>query len=78
MDGWGADLVLGPNEISIAHPAGIQALDGWMNKNTKDIWYDVLQPRNSAIFTRDEWDHKERRKVWTQSLSTKGFSHTHP
>lgn len=43
-----------------------------MNSNTKDVWYDVLHPRSSAIFTRDEFDHKERRKVWTQSLSSKG------
>lgn len=63
----------GPNEISIFHPEAIQALDGWMNQNTKDVWYDVLQPRSSAIFTRDDLDHKDRRKVWTMSLSSKGM-----
>ncbi|KAH8700029.1 cytochrome P450 [Phaeosphaeriaceae sp. PMI808] len=49
-----------------------------MNTNTKDVWNHVLQPRSSAIFTRDEYDHKERRKVWTQSLSTKSMDSLRP
>lgn len=64
-------FLIGPNEITIFHPSGIELLDGWNNENTKDVWYDVLKPRSSAIFTRDELDHKHRRKVWTQSLSNK-------
>ncbi|KAI4858741.1 cytochrome P450 monooxygenase-like protein [Hypoxylon rubiginosum] len=75
---YGTFVRTGPNEISIFHPAGIQLLDGWNNHNTKDIWYDVLQPRSSAIFTRDELNHKERRKVWTQSLSTKAMDSLRP
>ncbi|KAI2627965.1 cytochrome P450 monooxygenase-like protein [Hypomontagnella submonticulosa] len=75
---YGPFIRTGPNEISIIHPTGIQALDGWNNTNTKDVWYDVLKPRSSAIFTRDEFDHKERRKVWTQSLSTKSMDSMRP
>ncbi|KAI1135148.1 cytochrome P450 monooxygenase-like protein [Hypoxylon sp. FL0543] len=75
---YGTFVRTGPNEISIFHPAGIQLLDGWNNGNTKDVWYDVLQPRSSAIFTRDELEHKERRKVWTQSLSTKAMDSLRP
>ncbi|KAI0194201.1 cytochrome P450 monooxygenase-like protein [Astrocystis sublimbata] len=68
---YGPIVRTGPNEIFIFHPAGIQLLDGWNNDTTKDDWYDVLQPRSSAIFTRDEFDHNERRKPWIQSLATK-------
>lgn len=75
---YGQFVRTGPNEISIFHPRAIQLLDGWMNHNTKDIWYDVLQPRSSAIFTRDELDHKYRRKVWTQSLSSKAMDALRP
>ncbi|KAI1490701.1 cytochrome P450 [Biscogniauxia mediterranea] len=75
---YGTFVRTGPNEITIFHPEGIQALDGWDNENTKDIWYDVLQPRESAIFTRDEVEHKERRKTWTRSLSTKAMDSLRP
>ncbi|KAI8935075.1 hypothetical protein NX059_007670 [Plenodomus lindquistii] len=75
---YGTFVRTGPNEISIFHPAAIQLLDGWMNTNTKDVWYDVLHPRSSAIFTRDELDHRDRRKVWTQSLSTKAMDSLRP
>ncbi|KAI0095754.1 cytochrome P450 [Nemania sp. FL0031] len=75
---YGNFVRTGPNEITIFHPAGIQLLDGWNNENTKDIWYDVLQPRSSAIFTRDEYEHKERRKPWVQSLATKSMDSLRP
>lgn len=63
---------IGPNEISIFHPAAIEMLDSWENQTTKDDWYDVLKPLDSAVFTRKEAEHKEWRKSWTQSLSKKG------
>ncbi|KAF2458353.1 cytochrome P450 monooxygenase-like protein [Lineolata rhizophorae] len=71
---YGTIVRTGPNEISIYHPAGIELLDGAKNTNLKDPWYDVLQPRTSAIFTRDEEDHKARRHIWNQAISTKSLN----
>lgn len=62
---------LGPNEISIFHPAAIQELDVSKNETTKDVWYDVLKPFESAVFTRDEGRHKEWRKSWSQGVSVR-------
>ncbi|KAI0202865.1 cytochrome P450 [Astrocystis sublimbata] len=75
---YGAFVRTGPNEITIFHPAAIQLLDGWNNENTKDTWYDIMQPRSSAIFTRDEDNHRERRKPWVQSLATKPMDSFRP
>ncbi|GAW16489.1 hypothetical protein ANO14919_059180 [Xylariales sp. No.14919] len=75
---YGTFVRTGPNEITIFHPAAIQLLDGWNNKNTKDTWYDIMQPRSSAIFTRDENDHRERRKPWVKSLATKPMDSLRP
>ncbi|KAI1371223.1 cytochrome P450 monooxygenase-like protein [Hypoxylon crocopeplum] len=66
---YGPFVRTGPNEISIFHPAAIQELDVWKNQTTKDVWYDVLKPHESAVFTRDTALHKEWRKSWSQSLS---------
>ncbi|KAI1387314.1 cytochrome P450 monooxygenase-like protein [Hypoxylon trugodes] len=68
----------GPNEISIFHPAAIQLLDGQNNETTKDGWYDLMHPRSSVIFSRDPNEHKERRMVWSQSLSTKAMDILRP
>ncbi|GAP85610.1 putative cytochrome P450 [Rosellinia necatrix] len=75
---YGKFVRTGPNEITIFHPDAIQLLDGWNNGNTKDTWYDIMQPRSSAIFTRDEIDHRERRKPWVQSLATKNMDLLRP
>ncbi|KAF2870144.1 cytochrome P450 [Massariosphaeria phaeospora] len=68
----------GPNEITIFHPLGIDLLDGPRNTNTKDSFYNVLRPRTSAIFTRDVEDHRDRRKAWEHSLSSKAMTAFRP
>ncbi|KAF2759925.1 cytochrome P450 [Pseudovirgaria hyperparasitica] len=75
---YGTVVRTGPNEITIFHPSAIELLDGAHNTNSKDVWYDVLQPRTSAIFTRNAQDHRDRRRVWTQSLSTKAMDEFRP
>ncbi|KAK7753196.1 hypothetical protein SLS62_004929 [Diatrype stigma] len=75
---YGKFVRTGPNEISIFHPGALHSLDGWNNENTKDVWYDVLQPRQSAIFVRDEFAHKGMHKTWTKSLSTKAMDSLRP
>ncbi|RYP57497.1 hypothetical protein DL769_009436 [Monosporascus sp. CRB-8-3] len=70
---YGEFVRTGPNEVSIFHPAAIQVLDSSSSHTTKDNWYDFLKPLNSAVFTRNESEHKEWRKSWTQSLSKKSM-----
>jgi hypothetical protein len=71
---WHPDSLFksGPNEITIFHPAAFDLLDGFSNETTKDVWYDIITPLSSLIFTRDNGVHKEGRKVWAQGLSVKG------
>ncbi|OTA54002.1 cytochrome P450 monooxygenase-like protein [Hypoxylon sp. EC38] len=75
---YGPFVRTGPNEISIFHPAAIQALDAWKSQTTKDVWYDVLKPHESAVFTRDNILHKEWRRSWSQSLSKKCMDEYRP
>ncbi|KAI1383021.1 cytochrome P450 monooxygenase-like protein [Hypoxylon trugodes] len=75
---YGSYVRTGPNEVTLFDPGVFQLLDGWGNTTTKDIWYDIMQPRSSAIFTRDENMHREGRKVWVQSLSTKAMDSFNP
>ncbi|PSN65038.1 cytochrome P450 monooxygenase-like protein [Corynespora cassiicola Philippines] len=75
---YGALVRTGPNEVSIFHPGGIHLLDGAKNTNMKDTFYDVLKPRTSGIFTRDEQEHKDRRATWMQALSTKSMDEYKP
>ncbi|XDG05840.1 hypothetical protein ABKA04_005455 [Annulohypoxylon sp. FPYF3050] len=75
---YGPFVRTGPNEISIFHPAAIQELDTGKNQTTKDVWYDVLKPHESAVFTRNVDYHKEWRKSWSLSLSTKCMDEYRP
>ena len=62
---------IGPGEITIFHPAAFEAMDGTSNKNTRSDWYDLVHPRISLIFSRDEKSSHGDRHVWSQALSNK-------
>lgn len=62
----------GPNELTLVGPSAFNLLDGWGNTTTRDIWYDLLRPRYSAVFCRDKKLHKEGRKAWVNSMTGKG------
>ena len=47
-------------------------MDGPSNNNTRSDWYDIVHPRVSPIFSRDEKSHTDRRRVWNRALSMKG------
>ncbi|KAJ2988814.1 hypothetical protein NUW58_g3778 [Xylaria curta] len=68
---YGSIVRTGPNEITIFNPAAFELLDGFGNETTRDVWYDIIRPRTSAVFTRDKVEHKEGRKFWGQGLSNK-------
>lgn len=65
-------LLEGPGEITIFHPAAFEAMDGPSNNNMRSDWYDIVHPRISPIFSRDEKSHTDRRRIWSLALSTKG------
>ena len=65
-------LLKGPGEITIFHPAAFEAMDGSRNNNMRSDWYDIVHPRISPIFSRDEESHTDRRRIWSLALSTKG------
>ncbi|KAI1172957.1 cytochrome P450 monooxygenase-like protein [Nemania sp. FL0916] len=75
---YGTIVRTGPNEITVFHPAAFELLDGFGNDTTRDIWYDIVRPRTSAIFTRDKAEHKEGRKFWAQGLSNKAMNEYSP
>ncbi|KAF3389060.1 hypothetical protein F1880_003177 [Penicillium rolfsii] len=70
---YGNFVRTGPAEITIFHPKAWEAMDGAGNANIRSDWYDIVHPRISPIFSREEQDHIERRKVWTRALSTKSI-----
>ncbi|GAP91120.2 putative cytochrome P450 [Rosellinia necatrix] len=70
---YGDFVRTGPEEITIFSPEAFEAMDGASNRNTRSDWYDIVHPRISPIFSREERDHRQRRKVWNQALSTKSI-----
>ncbi|KAI0456218.1 cytochrome P450 [Xylaria acuta] len=75
---YGSIVRTGPNEITVFNPAAFELLDGFGNETTRDVWYDIVRPRTSAVFTRDRLEHKEGRKFWAQGLSNKAMNEYYP
>ncbi|KAL8996989.1 MAG: hypothetical protein Q9169_003640 [Polycauliona sp. 2 TL-2023] len=71
---YGGFVRTGPNEVTIFHPAAVEILDAPKNKTTRTDWYDVLHPRTSTIFTRNEEEHSVRRRVWSHAMSAKAIA----
>ena len=63
---------LGPSEITVFVPRAFESMDGPKSKTTRSDWYDLLYPRVSSVFTRDQALHDDRRRIWSHSLSTQG------
>ncbi|KAL8973608.1 MAG: hypothetical protein Q9197_002147 [Variospora fuerteventurae] len=57
--------------VTVFHPGVIELLESPKSKTSRTDWYDLLHPRTSTIFTRDETEHPSRRRVWSRALSTK-------
>ncbi|OTB02811.1 hypothetical protein M426DRAFT_322404 [Hypoxylon sp. CI-4A] len=65
---YGTFVRTGPSEITIFHPAGLEWLNGPLNRNTKSDWYDLLHP-SIQVFSRDPAVQVSRRKVWDRAMS---------
>ncbi|KAI9677985.1 MAG: hypothetical protein M1822_008093 [Bathelium mastoideum] len=68
---YGDFVRTGPNEISIFRPHAIELYE--QEKLLKSEWYDILQPKTSAVFERDETAHSHRRRLWSQAMSVKAI-----
>ena len=60
----------GPNEITIYRPEAIELIEKSAG-TTRSEWYDVLHPKNSPVFQRNELEHMRRRRLWSQAMSMK-------
>lgn len=70
-----ADITIslqGPEEITVFHASIFEAMDGAGNKNTRSEWHDLIHPLISPIFSRTHAEHRARRQIWSQALSTQG------
>jgi cytochrome P450 len=70
---YGPFVRTGPEELSIAHPAGPMAIQGPNSKCIKSSWYDGGKPRKSLHSVRDPAEHSWRRKVWEPGFSIKSL-----
>ncbi|KAI1370297.1 cytochrome P450 [Hypoxylon crocopeplum] len=75
---YGNIVRTGPNELTLVGTSAYNLLDGWGNTTTRDIWYDLLRPRYSAVFCRDRELHREGRKAWVQSMTGKAMNAFYP
>ncbi|KAI1451035.1 cytochrome P450 [Annulohypoxylon stygium] len=75
---YGNIVRTGPNELTLVGTSAFGLLDGWGNTNTRDVWYDLLRPRYSAVFCRDKELHREGRKAWVQSMTGKAMNAFYP
>ena len=63
---------LGPNELVVIHPDAHKVIDGVGSSCEKSDWYDVIQPSESVLFTRDNNMHHKRRNVWLRAMNING------
>ncbi|KAI0179154.1 cytochrome P450 [Hypoxylon sp. FL1284] len=75
---YGNIVRTGPNELTLVGPSAYNLLDGWGNTTTRDVWYDLLRPRYSAVFCRDKELHREGRTAWVQSMTGKSLNTFYP
>lgn len=64
-------IVTGPSEISVIDPKCISAILGSSSKCGRAPWSDNSFPARSVFETRDENEHRARRRVWDQALGPK-------
>ncbi|PSR97179.1 averantin oxidoreductase, partial [Coniella lustricola] len=74
LHGTHGDVVrLGPQTLSICDPRALEVIHGAGTKCTKAPWYNCLHPMYSLLTDRVGAAHRQRRKAWEQSFSTKSL-----
>ena len=72
-DKHGKFVRIGPNDLSVTHPDGIQVVSAPNSKCTKGQWYSNDSPLTSMHTTRDRATHDRRRRVWAPAFSDRAL-----
>jgi len=70
---YGRFVRIGPNDISVTHPDGVQVVSGLHSKCSKAPWYSQDMPLTSMHTTRDRAQHNRRRRIWSPAFSDKSL-----
>ncbi|OAG40198.1 hypothetical protein AYO21_05481 [Fonsecaea monophora] len=70
---YGKFVRLDPNGISVAHPDGVEVINGVKSKCTKSAWYGQDLPFISMHTCRDRAQHDRRRRIWSPAFSDKAL-----
>ena len=66
---YGDFVRIGSSDLSITHPAAINAIYGRNSPCTKAAWYDLTHPMTSLQSTRSRETHDKRRRIWSAAFS---------
>ncbi|KAL5359064.1 cytochrome P450 [Aspergillus floccosus] len=66
---YGPFVRYGSSDLSIAHPAAVQALYSASSPCTKAAYYDFTHPGLALQNMRDPAEHAARRRVWARAFS---------
>jgi cytochrome P450 len=64
---------IGPNDLSVTHPDGVQVVSTANSKCTKAAWYSQDLPLMSMHTTRDRAMHDRRRRAWAPAFSDRAL-----
>ncbi|VUC32865.1 unnamed protein product [Clonostachys rosea] len=64
---------IGPNHLSVAHPAVVQAVHSSSSQCFKGPFYNTQLPALSLLTAREPREHARRRKTWDKGLSFKAM-----
>jgi hypothetical protein len=70
---YGKFVRIGPNDLSVSDPDGVQIIQGQNSKCTKAPWYSQDTPLISMHTTRDKAMHDRRRRIWSPAFSDKAL-----
>ena len=66
---YGDFVRIGSSDLSIIHPAAVNAIYGRGSPCTKAAWYDLTLPMTSMQTTRSRETHDKRRRIWSVAFS---------
>ena len=70
---YGKFVRIGPNDLSVTEPEGVEVISGNKSKCTKAPWYNQDVPLISMHTCRDRAQHDRRRRIWSPAFSDKAL-----
>jgi len=68
---YGPIVRIAPHDVSVTHPEAVTLIQGHGSRCFKGPNYDLAWPLVSLHSTRDNLQHAQRRRVWSQGFSDK-------